>query len=233
MTAGSDAIAGNLARVRARIAAACQRAGRDERAVELLAVSKTAPATAVRAALAAGQSTFGENRVQELAAKAQALADLPAVRWHMIGTLQTNKVRQLVAVPGLALLHSLDRPGLADELQRELARAGRRLPVLLQVHATGEASKHGVPPGAARDLLAHALAHCPALDVVGLMAMGPLGGDPAPTFRLVARLRDELQQHSGRALPVLSLGMSGDLEAAIAAGSTLVRVGTAVFGPRS
>lgn len=233
MTAGDPLVVDNLARVRARIAAACQLARRDERAVELLAVSKTAPTSAVRAAYEAGQRAFGENRVQELAAKAHALAELADLRWHMIGTLQTNKVRELVAVSGLVLLHSLDRPRLADELQRELARAGRRLPALLQVHATGEASKHGVLPAAAPALLAHTLANCPAVEVVGLMAMGPLEADPAPVFRLVARLREELQQQSGRALPVLSLGMSGDLEAAIAAGATLVRVGSAVFGPRS
>lgn len=232
MTDAPAEVAKNLGCVHERIAAACRLVGRGADSVDLLAVSKTHPAAAVRAAHAAGQRAFGENRVQELVAKAAELADLPDVRWHLIGSLQTNKVRDLVQVPGLAMLHSLDRVRLADELQREFSRAGRRLDVLLQIHATDEATKHGCPPGEAAALLAHTAANCPALAVVGLMAMGPLAGDPAPTFRRVAALRDELRARSGAALPVLSLGMSGDLEAAVAAGSTLVRIGTAVFGSR-
>ncbi len=232
MTAAGEVVAQNLARVYARIVAACRQCGRDEGSVELLAVSKTWPATAVRLAWAAGQRAFGENRVQELAAKAVDLVDLADLRWHLIGSLQTNKVRDLVAVPGLTLLHSLDRVRLADELQRELARGGRRLAALLQVHATDEPTKHGVAPADALALLAHVRGNCPAIDVVGVMAMGPLAGDPASTFRRVAALHDELRQRAGMALPVRSLGMSGDLEAAIAAGSTLVRIGTAVFGAR-
>jgi pyridoxal phosphate enzyme (YggS family) len=150
----------------------------------------------------------------------------------MIGSVQTNKVRDLLQVPGLTLLHSLDRERLADELQRGLAPGGRRLDVLLQIHATDEPTKHGCDPAAAPELLQHVLSGCPMLSVRGLMAMGPLEGDAAPTFARVAALRDELRQHSGLPLPVLSLGMSGDLAAAIAAGSTLVRIGTAVFGAR-
>jgi len=228
----AGAIAANLAAVRTRLATACRAAARPAADVELLAVSKTHPAAAVRAAHAAGQRAFGENRVQELAAKAAELSDLADLRWHLIGSLQTNKVRDLLAVPGLALVHSLDRTRLADELQRELARTGRRLDVLLQIHATDEATKHGCAPAEAPALLAHVVAHCPALAVVGLMAMGPLVGDPLPVFRRVVALRDELRARSGLPLPVASLGMSGDVEAAVAAGSTLVRIGTAVFGAR-
>jgi len=231
LTADAAAVAANLARVRDRIAIACRSAGRAD-AVELLAVSKTHPAAAVRAAHAAGQRSFGENRVQELVQKAADLVDLAGLRWHLIGSLQTNKVRDLVRVPGLALLHSLDREGLADELQRELARAGRSLDALLQIQATGEAQKHGCLPDAAAALLAHVVAKCPSLRVLGLMAMAPLAGDPEPVFRRIVALRAELRARSGLPLPVLSLGMSGDLEAAVAAGSTLVRIGTAVFGAR-
>ncbi len=227
-----EAVAGNLAAVRARIAAACARAGRDAGAVELVAVSKTHGPPAIRAARAAGQRAFGENRVQELGAKAAELHDLVDLRWHLIGSLQTNKVRELLAVAGLALVHSLDRARLADELQRELARAGRELPVLLQVNASGEPSKHGCATAHAAALLEHVRRRCPNVDVRGLMAMGPLAGDPAPVFARVAALCDELRASSGLPLPVLSLGMSQDLEAAVAAGSTIVRIGTAVFGAR-
>lgn len=225
-------IADRLAAVRAQIAAAAARGGRPSAAVALLAVSKTHPAAAVREAHAAGQRAFGENRVQELVAKARELAELPDVRWHLIGSLQSNKVRELLAVPNLELVHSLDRVSLADELQRQLARTGRRLGVLLQANVTGEASKHGVAPAEAMTLLDKVLHDAPLLAVQGVMAMGPLDGDPAPAFAMAAALRERLRATSGLPLPVLSLGMSGDLEAAIAAGSTLVRIGTGVFGAR-
>jgi hypothetical protein len=130
-------------------------------------------------------------------------------------------------------VQSLDRARLADELQKECARGGKSLDVLLQIHATAEPTKHGCLPGDAAALLAHVRARCPALRVLGLMAIGPLGGDPAPVFAAVAALRAELQRASELALPVLSLGMSGDVEAAVAAGSTMVRIGTDVFGPRA
>ncbi|MBL8738630.1 MAG: YggS family pyridoxal phosphate-dependent enzyme [Planctomycetes bacterium] len=225
-------IADRLAAVRRQIAATAARCGRPSASVALLAVSKTHPAAAVREAHAAGQRAFGENRVQELVAKARELAELPDVRWHLIGSLQTNKVRELLAVPNLELVHSLDRVSLADELQRQLARTGRRLGVLLQTNVTGEASKHGVAPAEAMTLLDKVLHDAPLLAVQGVMAMGPLEGDPAPAFAAAAALRERLRATSGLPLPVLSLGMSGDLDAAIAAGSTLVRIGTGVFGAR-
>jgi len=221
-----------LAGVREQLAALAASAGRDPRAVQLVAVSKTHPAEAIRTAHAAGQRDFGENRVQELRAKAEALKDLPGLRWHWIGSLQTNKVRELLSVPGLVLLHSLDRPKLADELQRELARTGSTLDVLLQLHATDEPTKHGCPPVDAPVLVQHVLAHCPSLRLRGLMAMGPLHGDPVPAFRTTAALRDRLQAEFSLDLSVLSMGMSGDLAPAVAAGSTLVRIGTAIFGAR-
>jgi hypothetical protein len=229
---GAGEVAQRLAAVRTRLADLCRQAGRPGDAVELLAVSKQQPAESVRAAHAAGQRAFGENRVQELVAKARDLADLPDLRWHMIGSLQTNKVRDLLRTPGLALLHSLDRERLADELQRELERLDRRLEVLLELHVTDEPGKHGCAPAAAPDLCDHVLARCPRLVVRGVMAMGPLAGDPAPAFARAAAVLASLRVRSGLALPVLSLGMSGDVAAAVAAGSTLVRIGTAVFGPR-
>lgn len=225
-------VAANLRAVAARLTAACASSGRPPAEVGLLAVSKQQPAAAVRAAHAAGQRAFGENRVQELSRKADELSDLRDLRWHMIGSLQTNKVRDLLRVPGLVLLHSLDRERLADELQRELTRAGRRLDVLLELHVTDEPSKHGCALAAAPGLLDHVQARCPGLAVQGVMAMGPLAGDPAPAFARAAALHDELRRRSGLPLPVRSLGMSADLEAAVAAGSTLVRIGSALFGPR-
>jgi hypothetical protein len=225
-------IPANLAAVRTRIDAACAAAGRPPGDVALLAVSKLRPAADVRAAHAAGQRAFGENRVQELAAKAAELRALAGVDWHLIGSLQTNKVRDLLRVPGLALLHSLDRDRLADELQRELDRRGDRLRVLLQIHATDESSKHGCPPAHAEALLEHVQRRCPALLVDGVMAMGPQQGDPGPAFAVVGAVHERLRAASGLPLPVRSLGMSGDVEAAVRAGSTLVRIGTAVFGPR-
>ena len=221
-----------LQAVRERLAAACHAQGRSPESVELVAVSKKQPSDVIRAAYDNGQRLFGENRVQELIGKAQELEELHSLRWHFIGSLQTNKVKELLRVAHLDLLHSLDRVRLADELQRELERTDRRLLALLQIHATGEAAKHGCPPGEAQSLLEHVVSSCPRLEVCGLMAMGPLDGDSRPAFELVASLRDELAAQSGLPLPHLSLGMSHDLEVGIAAQATMVRVGSAVFGPR-
>lgn len=232
---GYGGMADRLAAVHARIAAAATAVGRTAAAVQLLAVSKFHPVAAVRAAHACGQRAFGENRVQELVAKAAEVADpggLGDLQWHMIGSLQTNKVRDLLAVPGLALLHSLDRPRLADALQHELAPAGRQLSVLLQLHVTGEATKHGCPPAQAVALGLHVRDRCPALRLEGIMAMGPLDGDPRAAFAAAMAVRGELARATGLPLPAVSLGMSRDLELAIAAGSTIVRVGTDVFGNR-
>ncbi|MEM7203745.1 MAG: YggS family pyridoxal phosphate-dependent enzyme [Planctomycetota bacterium] len=221
-----------LAAIAARIAAACAECDRDPGDVQLLAVSKTRSVEDIRSAYASGQRCFGENRVQELCAKAPQLEALD-VTWHMIGSVQTNKLRDLLRVPHVALLHSLDRMRLADRLQVECAALGRSLSVLLQVNASREPAKHGVLPEAAAELMAAVVADRPAVDVQGLMAMGPREGDPARVFAQVAALGESLRQRFGRPLPVLSLGMTGDLEAAIAAGATLVRVGTGVFGPRA
>jgi len=224
--------AARLADVHRQIIAACEECGRDPGEVTLLAVSKTRPAADVRAAMAAGQRGFGENRVQELLRKADELA-AEDLDWHMIGSVQTNKARDLVAVPRLTLLHSLDRAKLADRLQLALEDRGAELPVLLQVNATGEHQKHGVGVEDAGALADHVASACPRLLLRGVMAMGPLDGDPAPVFARAAGVRQELQARLGAELPVLSLGMTDDLRVAIAAVSTMVRVGTGVFGPRA
>ena len=221
-------VAENLARVRTEILRACRAAGRDPGEVKLLPVSKLRSLEQVQELLECGVLELGENRVQELVGRAEHFATEP-VRWHLIGSLQSNKVRDLLAVESLALVHSLDRAKLADVLQSELAARGRVLDVLVQVHATGEATKHGVLPEDAAALVAHVRSKCPNLAIAGLMAMGPLGGDPSPVFSVVARLRERLRDRHGLALPVLSMGMSGDFPAAIAHGATLVRVGSALF----
>lgn len=225
-------IARRLEEVHASIEAACHLCGRDRLDVDLVAVSKTRPAAAVREALAAGQEVFGENKVQELLSKSAELKE-ESVRWHMIGSLQTNKVKDLLRVPGLELVHSLDRRKLADTMERVFAGADRTMDVLLQVNATGEGQKHGVVPDEAEGLLRHVLAECPHLRVRGVMAMGPLEGDPGPVFEAVEELRRQLEDATGFELPVLSMGMTDDLVVAIAAGSNLVRVGTAIFGKRT
>lgn len=226
------AVTDRLAAVRREIERACGLCGRDPATVELLAVSKGHPASAIAEAAAAGQVSFGENRVQELTAKSAELEDTE-LSWHMIGSLQTNKVRDVLRVTRLALLHTLDRQKLADHLQTSLESDARELSVLLQANASGEVQKHGVAMADALTLGRHLASACPRLSLRGVMAMGPLEGDPAPAFARAARLREELRDALGLELPVLSLGMTRDLEPAIAAGSTLVRVGTGVFGPRT
>lgn len=227
-----SAIADRLASVRARIERACEAVGRDPAGVDLLAVSKRHPAIAVREALAAGQLLFGENRVQEFVPKASELEGSGA-RWHFIGSVQTNKAAALCAVSSLEVLHSVDRPRLVERLAAACSDLGRSLRVLIQVNATGEEQKHGVLPADALALAREVVASGPSLVLEGLMAMGPLDGAPEPVFAEVQALHARLGDALGVPLPTLSLGMSGDLEAAIAAGSTLVRIGTDVFGERA
>jgi len=219
----TDPIAANLAAVRARIASAALQAGRAPGDVTLVAVSKTFGAEAVAAALAAGQRVFGENRVQEAAAKFPALrAAHPDLELHLIGPLQTNKAREAVAL--FDVIESLDREKLARELAREMARAGRRPRLYVQVNIGREAQKAGVEP----EGLVALLETCRALGltVEGLMCIPPVEADPAPFFAALAALADT------HGLAVRSMGMSGDFPAAIAAGATHVRVGSAIFGTR-
>jgi pyridoxal phosphate enzyme (YggS family) len=221
----------NLRAVRARIEAAARAAGRDPAGVRLLAVSKTFPAADVRALAALGQADFGENRAQELAGKAAELAGLP-VRWHFIGQLQRNKAAA-VARTG-AVVQSVDRLPLAQALGRAGEAAGRPVEVLLQVDLGGPegqlAARGGVPPEKL-PALADAVAGLPGVRLRGLMAVAPRGADPAPAFARLAALGERLRADHPEA-GELSAGMSGDLEQAVAAGATIVRVGTALFGER-
>jgi pyridoxal phosphate enzyme (YggS family) len=216
--------------VRARVDAACERAGRAPGDVTIVAVSKTHPAEAVRAAAAEGALDFGENYAQELEAKRAACADL-AVRWHYIGRLQRNKAK-LVAGK-VALVHAVDSVALAEELARRAE--GRTQPILLAVNVAGEATKGGVTPDTAPEI-ARALAAVAGTRLDGLMTMPPPSDDPEasrPAFDALRALRDRLQDQLGTSLPVLSMGMSGDFEVAIACGATHVRIGTAIFGARA
>ena len=214
-----------------RIARAAEAAGRDAAEVSLLAVSKTWPADSVREAAAAGQRAFGENYVQEGADKVDALAGL-GLEWHFIGPLQSNKTR-LVA-NRFAWVHSIDRLKIAERLSAQRDAHLPPLEVCIQVNVSGEASKSGVAPGELPEL-AHAVAGLPRLRLRGLMAIPEPTSDVAlqrARFATLRQLRDQLNA-DGLALDTLSMGMSDDLEAAIAEGSTMVRVGTAIFGSRS
>jgi len=226
------AVPARLAAVRARIADAARDAGRDPADVALLLAAKTLPDAVVRAAVEAGATLLGENRVQELVSHAPALADLsPTV--HLIGHLQSNKVA--AALPWVACVQSVDSLDVAERLSRRCADAGRELDVMVQVNVSGEPTKWGMAPDEAPGLAAGvaALAH---LHVVGFMTVGANSPDAAEVRAGYARLRAVRDDAVGSAglqgATGLSMGMSRDLELAISEGATIVRVGTAVFGPR-
>jgi len=223
-------VADRLANVRARIERAAHASGRSVDDVKLIAVSKTKPLDAIREAYASGQRAFGENYAQELAAKAEALADLADLEWHFIGHLQTNKAR--VAARFARTVHTVDSTALARELGK---RAGKErsspLEVLIEVNVGREPQKAGATPGEIADVIA-AVAAEPSLALRGLMTLPPAGDPRAArqTFETIALLRN---LHGGAAvLPELSMGMSEDLEIAIACGASYVRVGRAIFGER-
>jgi pyridoxal phosphate enzyme (YggS family) len=226
-------IADRLAAIRARMDAAARSAGRDPSSVRLIAVSKTFPIEAVRAACDAGQRDFGENRVQEGLQKIERSTDL-SIRWHLIGHLQTNKARK--AVPAFAMIQSVDTVELLQRLDRTAEETGHAPELLIQVDLGREATKHGVSPAEVPRLF-EAAAACRAARVVGLMTLPPVPDTPEdarPWFRQMRDLRDEWQA-AGVPAPMLrelSMGMSGDFEVAIQEGATLVRVGTAIFGSR-
>ena len=225
-------IAEHLHAVRQRIAQAAAQCGRAPDAIELLAVSKTFSAEAIREAYAAGQRAFGESYVQEALEKIATLADLPApVCWHFIGPLQSNKTRQVAA--HFDWVHAIDRLKIAERLSEQRPAGLAPLQVCVQVNISGEASKSGVEPDALLDL-AQSVAALPNLRLRGLMAIPAPCDDPAQArapFARLAALADTLRA-AGLAIDTLSMGMSNDLDAAIAEGSTLVRVGTAIFGAR-
>ena len=226
-------IARNLDDVRSRIRRAAQDAGRSADEVRLLAVSKTFSLDHVRAAAAAGQADFGENRVQEALQKIDGSADLK-IRWHLIGTLQSNKVRK--AVPRFSAVHSVDSRRLLDAIDGAATDAGTTPELLVQVDLGGEATKHGAPQHEAMDIV-RAAASCRSARCVGLMTIPPFFDKPDDTrsyFATLRALRDTLLSEGlDRAmLRELSMGMSHDFEIAVQEGATIVRLGTAIFGKR-
>lgn len=218
------AVAGHLAEIRGRMAAAAVAAGRDPAGVTLVGISKVQPPERVAAALAAGQRCFGENRVQEAKRRWPPLREhCPDVALHLVGPLQTNKVRDAVAL--FDVIETLDRPKLAAALAEEMARSGRRPDCLIEVNTGEEPQKHGTVPGDLGGFLRYCLEDC-GLPVRGLMCIPPMDEPPAPHFALLA---DLAARHG---LPLLSMGMSADFETAIRHGATHVRIGTALFGAR-
>jgi len=223
-------ISANLQAVLARITAAARKYGRNPDDIALLAVSKTWPASAVREAVAAGQRAFGENYVQEGIEKASDLASL-GLEWHFIGPLQSNKTRRVAEV--FDWVHSIDRLKIAERLAEQRPAALAPLQICLQVNVSGEASKSGVPMSEV-PLLARQLASLPRLKLRGLMAIPAAFDDfvqQRQAFGLLHRIYQQLKQ-DGLTVDTLSMGMTHDLEAAISAGATMVRVGTAIFGQR-
>lgn len=225
-------IASNIANIRARIDAACQRSQRDPCSVRLVAVSKTHAATSVDEAVVAGQELFGENYVQEFATKAEDV--LAPVQWHFIGSLQSNKVKYLAG--RVAMIHSVDRLSLAEELDRQWGKLGKTLEILIEVNLGDEESKGGASANAAIGLIRR-IATLPNLKICGLMALPPYLEDAEavrPYFRRLRELSEQIAAWNieGVVMRELSMGMSHDFEVAIEEGATLVRVGTAIFGSR-
>jgi pyridoxal phosphate enzyme (YggS family) len=221
----------NLARVQDRMEAACLRARRNPEEIELVAVTKTLPVERIREAVACGLRRFGENYVQEALPKIRSLGS--QLEWHFIGHLQRNKVRHVLG--NFHVIHTVDRLSLAQEIDRR-APDTARIPVLIQVNISGEGTKSGVPPDALMDLV-HAVAQLPHIRIRGLMTMPPYFEDPEqarPYFSALRQWAERLKAHltPPHAMEALSMGMTGDFEVAIEEGATLVRIGTAIFGPR-
>jgi len=229
----AESVASRLSQQLERLQAAARASDRDPSEVRLLAVSKLQPTTAILEAYAAGQRDFGENYVQELTRKASELGHLSDLRWHLIGHLQSNKVKVVAEVA--SSVQTVDSARLGRELGKRRQAAGLTLPldVLVEVNVSGEASKGGCTPAALAEVL-EAIEAEPALRLQGLLTVPPASAEPSsarPHFDELRRLRDA---HGGaRRLPELSMGMSGDLEVAVACGSTWVRIGSAVFGERA
>lgn len=226
-----------LEAINQRIAAACERAGRQTSEITLVAVSKTVPVDRIREAIEAGVQTLGESRIQEAAVKIPELRRLSAerkVQWHLIGHLQSNKARRAVEL--FDAVHSIDDLKLAERLDRIAGESGKRLPVFIEVNLGAEESKAGVAPGAALPLCEQ-IGKLPNLELKGLMAVPPFSDDPEdsrPFFRHLRRLRDEARRAGAGGAPFngLSMGMSHDFEVAIEEGATFVRIGAAIFGAR-
>ena len=220
-------IAGNIDRVRERVERACDRAGRDPSSVELVAVSKAHPEESVRAAYDVGLRVFGENYAQELAEKAEALCDLPELRWRFIGHLQRNKVK--LVERARATVDTLDSIRLAGALSARAEAGAYTTEILIQVNVGGETQKSGCEPGEVSALV-EGVRQLPGLALQGLMTVAPHFEDPEdarPFFAALRRLAEE------QGLQTLSMGMTHDLEQAVAEGATMLRIGTALFGERS
>jgi PLP dependent protein len=230
-------ISENIAAIRERMGAAARRAGRRSEEIALMAVSKTHPAESIREAYGAGLRMFGENRVQEFAGKAGAVADLKDAAWHLIGHLQTNKAAKAVEL--FDAVDSVDTVKLAEKLDAVAQGSGKKLRVLIEVNVGGEAAKSGLAPGSQNlEELLIAAPRFEALEFHGLMTVPPFAENPEearPYFRQLRELRDTitLRKLPAIAMDVLSMGMSHDFEVAIEEGSTCVRVGTAIFGERA
>lgn len=225
-------IADNVARVRERVHAAVRRAGREGDDVTIVAVTKTFGEEIVRAVIDAGIGDIGENRVQELLSKQDAIG-VGACRWHLVGPLQRNKATKVVG--RVDLIHAIDGVGIAETVDRIARERGARARVLLEVNTSGEATKHGVLPGDAC-AAGEALARMESLAFDGLMTIGPASGgapEARACFRLLAQIARELRATTGCTLPVLSMGMSDDFDIAIEEGSTLVRIGRGITGERT
>ena len=224
-------IAENIAGIRGRIEAACERAGRDPATVQLMGVSKTQPAEAVRGAVEAGLTLFGENKIQE--AKLKIPDCPPSARFHFIGHVQSNKAKD--AARHFTMVQGVDSLGIAEELNKRAEQQAKDLPILIEVNVAGEASKFGYSPDQLlRDL--DQLVELPRLELHGLMAIPPYTPDPErsrPYFRRLIELQQACEDHLGVPLAELSMGMSGDFEVAIEEGATIVRIGTAIFGKRN
>ncbi len=224
-------LAANLETIRLRVKTACDRCDREPNSVSLLAVTKTQPPETVQAAAELGLLLYGENKVQE--AKAKIPLCPGKLRWHFIGHLQSNKCRDAVQL--FQMIQSVDSLSLAQEINKRADEAAKTMPVLLEVNLAGEASKFGYPPKA---LLAdlNRINALPRIEIHGLMTVPPWSPDAEksrPHFRRLRELKEECEQALGAPLPHLSMGMSGDFEVAIEEGATMIRIGTALFGPRA
>ncbi|MFH1190219.1 MAG: YggS family pyridoxal phosphate-dependent enzyme [Candidatus Omnitrophota bacterium] len=225
-----ETIAGNIKSVTERMARCCEKSGRPRDCARLIVVTKAASVLQAEEAMRSGACDLGENRVQDALVKYRAIGD--RVKWHLIGHLQTNKVRDAVGI--FSLIHSVDSIKLARAIDKEAAKAGKRQSILIQVNVSGEDSKFGIPPGDAAGFLKEASAY-PNISIEGLMTIAPESADPEasrPHFRKLRELRDAIR-NTQYAIRTLSMGMTNDFEAAIEEGSTIIRVGRAIFGPPS
>jgi len=227
----SDLLEENYHSIQKQVALSAEKVGRDPASVRMMAVSKKMEPEKIRVIWRLGHRLFGENRVQEAKAK---IPEVPVGgEWHFIGGLQTNKAKD--AVECFDVVESVDRLELATELQKRLELAGKKMRIMVEVNVGEEAAKHGCPPEGVGELLKSIQGHS-RLEVIGLMAIPPFREDPEmarPFFSKLREIRNRLQETHGVHLPELSMGMSHDFPVAIAEGATIVRIGTALFGPRS